>query len=208
MLTKRARRWLIAGTTAAAFLTSASVATTLIVLDSHPAAVTMRPVAAASPASPKPSAKPSRPAPVPTKTVPAPTPTRTVYVTPPPAQSPPASAPAPAPSSSAPAQPQLTNGVAVVLQYYQDITDHDWPAAWALGGNNIAAQNGQTYDSWMSGYTTTTASISVISYGTWGDGTVWTDLSATQLDGSVKTYSGTYSVQDGVLVSAHITQTS
>lgn len=94
-----------------------------------------------------------------------------------------------------------------MLQYYQDVTDQDWPAAWAAGGDNIAAQNGQTYDSWVSGYTSTTASISVTSYGTWSDGTVWTDLSATQLDGSVSTYAGTYTVSDGVIVSASITQT-
>jgi hypothetical protein len=38
----------------------------------------------------------------------------------------------------------------VVLQYHQDITDHDWHAARALGGSSIAAQNGQTYNSWVS----------------------------------------------------------
>jgi hypothetical protein len=207
MLTKRARWCLIGGTTAAAFIASASVTTTLIVLGSHPAAVTMRPAAATAPARARPSAEPSRtsgqPVPTPSRTVPAPTPTRTVYVTPPPAQ-----AAAPAPSTSAPAQPQPTNAVAVVLQYYQDIVDHHWSAAGALGGDNIAAQNGQTYDSWVSGYTTTTANIAVTSYGAWDDGTVWTDLSATQLHGSVKTYSGTYIVENGVIVSAHITQTS
>lgn len=207
MLTKRARWWVIAGATAAAFVTGASVATTLIVLASHPAAVTMRPAAASAPATPKPSAKPgraaARPAATPARTTPAPTPTETVYVTPPPAK-----APAPAPSTPAPAQPQLTNAPAVVLQYYQDITDHDWQAAWALGGDNIAAQNGQTYNSWVSGYTTTTASIAVTSYGTWDNGTVWTDLAATQLDGSVKAYSGTYTVENGVITSAGITQTS
>ena len=48
------------------------------------------------------------------------------------------------------AQPQLTNASAVVVQYHQDITDHDWHAARALGGSNIAAQNGQTCDSWVS----------------------------------------------------------
>ena len=62
----------------------------------------------------------------------------------------------------------------MVLQYYQDITDHDWHAAGALGGSNITAQNGQTYDSWMS-----------------DPGTVKVHLSATRLDGSVRTYDGT-----------------
>ena len=74
----------------------------------------------------------------------------------------------PGPSAAAPAQPQLTDASAVVLQYHQDITDHDWHTARALGGSNIAAQNGQTYDSWVSDP---------------GDGTVWAHLSATRLDG-------------------------
>ena len=202
MSTTRARRWwVIAGATAAAVITSASVATTTIVLNSHPAAVTMRPAAATTPAASTSSTKPTRATSQPPR--PAPAPTRTVYVTPTPAK-----APASAPPAPAPAQPQRTNAAAVVLQYYQDITDHDWSAAWAIGGDNLAAQNGQTYDSWVSGYATTTASISVISFGTWDDGTVWTDLSATQLDGSVRTYSGTYTVHNGVITSANITQTS
>ena len=37
----------------------------------------------------------------------------------------------------------------MALQYRQDITDHDWHATRALGGSNIAAQNGQTHDSWV-----------------------------------------------------------
>ena len=84
------------------------------------------------------------PAPVPTKTVtapPAPVPTKTVTA-PPPAQPldwQPSSAPAAAPADS-----QFTNSVAVVTQYYQDITNHDYTDAWNLGGSNIAAQNGQT----------------------------------------------------------------
>jgi hypothetical protein len=45
-------------------------------------------------------------------------------------------------------------------------------------------------------------------YGTWGDGTVWANITATQTDGSVRTYYGTYTVSNGVIVSAHITQTS
>ena len=92
-----------------------------------------------------------------------------------------------------PAQPQLTNASAVVLQYHQDITDHDRHAARALGGSNIAAQNGQTYDSWVSDL---------------GRRDRLAHLSATQLDGSVRTYDGTYTVANGVIASAHITQTS
>lgn len=114
----------------------------------------------------------------------------------------PAQQQAPAP---APASPQLSNGVSVVLQFYQDLTNHDYGSAWNLGGRNL--NGGVGYSAWVAGYATT-ASIAVTSYGTWGDGTVWTHLSATQTDGTVKTYDGTYTVAGGVIVSAHMTQTS
>jgi len=114
----------------------------------------------------------------------------------------PAQQQAPAP---APASPQLSNGVSVVLQFYQDLTNHDYGSAWNLGGRNL--NGGVGYSAWVAGYATT-ASIAVTSYGTWGDGTVWTHLSAAQTDGTVKTYDGTYTVAGGVIVSAHMTQTS
>jgi len=114
--------------------------------------------------------------------------------------------PAQQPAPARPAPPPMTNPVSVVLQYYQDITDGDYPAAWALGGDNLSG--GAGYSAWVAGYRDTTASISVTSYGTWSSGKVWADISAVQLDGSVKTYSGTYTVRDGVLAAADITQTS
>ena len=98
------------------------------------------------------------------------------------------------PAAPAPANPQLTNGVAIVSQFYQDLTNHDY-----IGGSD--------YNGWAAGYATT-ASIDITSYGTWNDGTVWADISATQTDGSIRTYSGTYTVANSVIVSANITQTS
>jgi hypothetical protein len=50
--------------------------------------------------------------------------------------------------------------------------------------------------------------ISVIDSGTYSNGSVWTTISAAQTDGSARTYSGTYTVDNGVIVSASITQTS
>ena len=123
--------------------------------------------------------------------------------TPPPVRS---SAPAQQPPPQQPASPEMTNPGSVVMQYYQDITDGDYPAAWALGGDNLSGAVG--YSAWVAGYRDTTASISVTSYGTWSSGKVWADISAVQLDGSVKTYAGTYTVRDGVLTAADITQTS
>ena len=122
-----------------------------------------------------------------------------VYVQP--AATAPAAAPAPAP---APANPQLTNASAVVMQFYQDLSNHDYADAWSLGGGNIG---GSDYNGWAAGYATT-ASISVTGYGTYSDGTVWTHISAVQDDGSVRTYDGTYSVSGGVIVSAQMSRTS
>jgi len=117
------------------------------------------------------------------------------------AQAPAAAAP---PAAPAPA-PAFTNASAVVAQYYQDLNDHDYAAAWALGGDNL--NGGAGYSAWAAGYATT-ASIDLGTYGTWSDGTVWANITATQTDGSVRTYYGTYTVANGVIVSAHITQTS
>ena len=109
-------------------------------------------------------------------------------------------APAPAPAP----QPQMTNASAVVMQFYQDLSNHDYADAWSLGGDNIG---GSDYNGWAAGYATT-ASVDVTSYGTWNDGTVWADISALQTDGTTRTYSGIYTVANGVIVSANITQTS
>ena len=140
------------------------------------------------------TAKTTQPAsPAPTAAAPTPTPAVTVTVTAPP----PAAAPAPA-------APALTNAVAGVQQFYQDITNHNYPAAWALGGKNL--DNGVGYHRWVAGYATT-ASIDLTTYGQWSNGTVYASLSALQTDGTVKTYYGTYTVSGGQIVAAHIKQT-
>jgi len=127
--------------------------------------------------------------------------------TPPAAAPPKTTPPTTQPSNTpAPVQPPLTNAVAVVTQYYQDVSDKNYAAAWAIGGRNLAAQNGQTYTSWVAGYADTTASISITSYGTWSNGTVWCYISAVQYSGAVNTYYGTYTVANGVIVSASIRQ--
>jgi hypothetical protein len=110
------------------------------------------------------------------------------------------------PAQPAPAQPQFANATAVVSQFYQDITDHNYSAAWALGGDNIS--NGVSYATWVAGYADTTASIALGTISDFGADQVQADLVATQLDGSVKTYQGTYTVQNGVIVAANIIQTS
>jgi hypothetical protein len=111
-----------------------------------------------------------------------------------------------APVAQAPASaPQFTNSVAVVDQFYQDITDHNYAAAWTLGGSNLSGGTG--YDAWVAGYRTT-VSIDLYNTSEWGSGQVHADLSALQSDGSVKTYAGAYHVSNGVITSADITQVS
>lgn len=117
----------------------------------------------------------------------------------------PTAAPPPAQSAPAPTQassPALSDPVAVVTQFYADITAHNYSAAWALGGANIA---GTSYANWVAGYGTT-AAIAVTAVEDTGSDQVTASISATQTDGSVRNYSGTYTVQNGVIVSAQITQ--
>ena len=112
---------------------------------------------------------------------------------------------APTQAARAPTQapsPGLSDPVAVVTQFYADITAHDYGAAWALGGDNIA---GTSYSNWVAGYGTT-AAIAVTAAEDSGSDQVTASISATQTDGSVRNYSGTYTVQNGVIVSAQITQ--
>jgi hypothetical protein len=135
----------------------------------------------------------------------APRPTVTVTATPSPAHkvrhhhhrtpAPPAPVAAPAPNA---------NAEAVVDQFYADITNHDYPTAWSLGGDNIS---GTDYNSWVAGYSTT-ARLNLGTDATWNGPTVNAELIAVQTDGSVKTYQGTYTVIGGVITAASIVQTS
>ena len=93
-----------------------------------------------------------------------------------------------------------------MTQFYQDISNGYYAAAWALGGDNLAG--GASYDTWVAGYHDTTSSIAVVTSSNWNSDTAYAEIDATQIDGTVKTYSGTYTVQNGVIVSANITQTS
>jgi hypothetical protein len=90
-----------------------------------------------------------------------------------------------------------------VDQFYQDITDHNYPAAWALGGDNIG---GTDYNGWVAGYATT-VSITLSNWSEWDGNQVQSTLTALQSDGTIKTYTGTYTVSNGVIVSADIIQT-
>ena|SRR5487761_799794 len=142
----------------------------------------------------------AKPVPTVTKTVTAkPVPTVTKAATTAPAVS--VSAPVPQP----PAPPQYTNALSVVDQFYQDITDHNYTAAWSLGGDNL--NGGVGYDAWVSGYAAT-VSITLYDTANFGSGEVTAYLNALQSSGATTTYYGTYYVTNGVITSASIAQTS
>jgi len=180
--------------TGAAFLLGGGAAAAgALTSSSSPSVILAAPAARATPVTP-----------APTKTVtapPSPVPTKTVTAPPAPERTPAWQQP----SAPAPAQPQFTSSIAVVNQYYQDITDRNYSAAWALGGSNLSG--GVGYDAWVAGYGTT-ASITLYSQSDWGSGKVTSYLSAVQSDGSTRTYYGTYYVSNGVIISANIAQTS
>ena len=188
------RKTIAIAVTGAAFLLGGSAAAAgALTSNSSPSVILAAPAARATPVTP-----------APTKTVtapPSPVPTKTVTAPPAPVQTPAWQQPSSAPV----AQPQFTNGSAVVAQYYQDITDHNYSAACAMGGSNVSG--GVGYDAWVAGYATT-ASITMYNSSNWGSGEVTTYLSALQTDGSTRTYYGTYYVSNGVITSASIAQTS
>ncbi|MFF4341554.1 hypothetical protein ACFY00_16665 [Kitasatospora sp. NPDC001540] len=138
--------------------------------------------------------------PTPTVTV-TPTPTPTVTVTPQTVTATPN--PTVTVTTARGGNPTFTNATAVVTQYYEDITNHDYAAAWALGGKNIG---GSDYNGWVKGYATT-ARIYLGTSSEFGSGQVRAVIYAVQTDGSTKTYEGTYTVSNGVLVAASIQQT-
>ena len=179
--------------TGAAFLLGGGAAAGALTSSSSPSVILAAPAARATPVTPAPTKTMTAP--------PSPVPTKTVTAPPAPVQTPAWQQPSSAPV----AQPKFTNGSAVVAQYYQDITDHNYSAAWAMGGSNVSG--GVGYDAWVAGYATT-ASLTMYNSSNWGSGEVTTYLSALQSDGSTRTYYGIYYVSNGVITSASIAQTS
>jgi hypothetical protein len=133
------------------------------------------PVATASTPSDQPTPAPETPAPE-TPVAPA------VPVVPPPAP-----------------RPTATDPDSVVQEYFAAITARDYPRAWALGGKNL--QN-DTYASFVSGLAGTASDTATI-LSTTGD-TVSVQLDARQTDGSHRFFLGSYTVEDGAIVSGNV----
>jgi hypothetical protein len=101
-----------------------------------------------------------------------------------------------APDSS----PTPEDASAVVEEFYQDISDKDFTAAWELGGKNIA---GTSYAKWVAGFDTTD-NVEVETANTEDPEQVSVVIRATQSDGAVKVFHGTYTVSGGEIINADI----
>jgi hypothetical protein len=141
----------------------------------------------------------------------APTVTHTVTGEPRPSPSSPSPAPmATKTVTSTPAPPendrpdiQAATPWLVVSEYHGDIESGDYADAYALlSSGNVT---GQTYQQFVDGFACTSYD-DLTDRGTTGD-TVTVSLTATQCDGTVKQYHGTYTVQNGLITAADITQT-
>jgi hypothetical protein len=114
---------------------------------------------------------------------------------------------APAPKAiappAAPAAAQAPDPADVVREFYADLNTGNYSAAWSIGGDNVA---GTDYYSWAAGYAGT-VSVTGTAVDA-GGGVVDVEFAADQADGSMRAYSGTYTVSGGVIVSADVTQTS
>jgi transcriptional regulator with XRE-family HTH domain len=93
--------------------------------------------------------------------------------------------PAPAPTSAGP--------VATVRAYVAAINGHHYARAWHLGGRNT----GGSYSQFVSGFSTTARdTLTVVSV---AGHVVTARITAHQTDGTVTTYEGTYTVDNGVI---------
>jgi serine/threonine protein kinase len=110
-------------------------------------------------------------------------------------------------SSAAPSPPATPSGPAAVVQaYYAAINNHDCGTAWNLGGDNLSAARGQTYQQFCQGFNSTSHDIVAVD-SVAGD-TVAVTIVAQQTDGSSQTYRGSYVVGNGVIQSASVQASS
>jgi hypothetical protein len=115
---------------------------------------------------------------------------------------PPATGPAAPPTSPAapPGATASTNSAqAVVEQYFAAINAGNYALAWSLGGKNI--EHG-SYNAFVQGFAGTSLdNVTIVSVS--GD-TVTVRLDTTQTDGTHKSYTGTYTVKNGVITAADV----
>ncbi|MEY9876177.1 cytoskeletal protein RodZ [Streptacidiphilus sp. MAP12-33] len=113
----------------------------------------------------------------------------------------------PGPTDPGPTDPATTDTpssgdpAAVVQQYYDDLNAGDYQAAWQLGADNFA---GTSYSRWQSGFAGT-AHVDLQVTDDPADPTLAdVVITSTQTDGSTQQYTGTYTVQGGLIVAADV----
>ncbi len=115
--------------------------------------------------------------------------------------------PAPAsgsPASQGPAGVQAKTPWAVVSEYYGDIESGDYASAYALLSSGSVT--GQTYQQFASGFACTTYE-NLTELGTSGDTVTISLEAANACTGMTQQYQGTYTVQNGLITAANVTQT-
>ncbi|WP_369391622.1 hypothetical protein AB5J72_31425 [Streptomyces sp. CG1] len=88
---------------------------------------------------------------------------------------------------------------ATVTKYFEAINSRDFQTAWDLGGKNLDS----SYSTFVAGFAGTERDD--VTVGSVDGTTVSVNLVATQTDGTQKSYSGRYTVADGVITNASIT---
>ncbi|WP_410578661.1 hypothetical protein [Amycolatopsis sp. lyj-108] len=91
-----------------------------------------------------------------------------------------------------------------VIAYYDALNRRDFPTAWNLGGQRLA--KGGAYASYVKGFATTSWAALTVT-GESGN-TVHVHLSARQTDGSLRTFSGSYTVSGGAITGANMKRLS
>jgi eukaryotic-like serine/threonine-protein kinase len=87
-----------------------------------------------------------------------------------------------------------------VEAYFAAIDAKNYAMAWRLGGDNV----GGSYTSFVTGFNATASdSVTILSV---SGNTVTARLTAEQTDGTVKTYQGTYTVDNGAIVKFAVQQ--
>jgi serine/threonine protein kinase len=115
--------------------------------------------------------------------------------------SPPPSSPSPA-TTGKPTTGATAGPAATAEAYIAAINAHDYAKAWHLIGGK---GTGSSYSSFVNGFNGTAKDkLTVLSV---AGNVVTVRLAATQTNGSVKSYQGTYTVVDGVITQSHIQPT-
>ena len=184
---------------------AAALAAALLGLAACETPATVTEVAPATTSHPATTAPPS---PVPRSAAPTPAATKTVIRYREVTATPSAAAPAPGPAAPATtrapaADPNVTDPWAVVSAYYGDIESGDYAGAWALLDSGMTT--GQTYQQFVDGFSCTGGQDLSEN---WASGDqVNFDLAATDsCTGAVQDFSGTDTVQGGLIVAADVSQ--